>query len=129
MTVRVEHCAQVSLMDDGRNGVSLARAVLASTAGGGWRAVSCSEVVLTPEEALRLAEAIRHPSSLDYGGGFFEDANTGENVLHADLVPMESFCLYWLRERGEDPTDSLWDTDWPDAWADEIEKAAKEAQE
>lgn len=81
---------------------------------------------LEPKEAVRLAEAIRHPSSLDYGSGFFQDLRTGENALHADLVPMESFFLYWSRERGPDATDSLWDTEWPDAWAEDIERAAKE---
>lgn len=129
MTVRVEHGAYPVLLNDGTEGVKIERAVMVSEMGGArWKTLSCSEVALTSKEALRLAGAIRHPSSIDYGSRFFEDADTGMPALHADLVPMESFFLYWIRERGEDPTDSLWDTVWPDVWADEIERAAREAQ-
>lgn len=82
------------------------------------------EVVLTLGDAMRLARVIRHPAE---ESGLFEDARTGRFALDADYVPCESYELHWYRDCGPDAYDSLNDTGWPEAWADEIERAVKEA--
>ena len=78
---------------------------------------------LTPEDAIRLAKIIRDPGS---GYGSFNDALTGEDALWADFSPCEYYDLTWYR-KGKDGQDSLWDTEWPEAFAYDLIVAAREA--
>lgn len=118
MTVSVEHSAYPWRE---RHVVFVERRVFRN-----GRVTASDRKALTPEDAMRLARIIRDQGS-DYG--LFDDALTGEEALSVDFAPCEYHDLTWRRPKVRDATESLWDADWPEAFAYDLIVAAREAME
>ena len=119
MTITVDYTANAAICD-GKPAVVVSRAVYVDGI-----ETTCDRAALSPEDALRLAQAIREPEKTL----LFEDVRTGGYALNLEYGPYDFYDLYWYRDRGPNACDSVWSTEWPGLWADEIEKAAGEAKE
>lgn len=73
------------------------------------------EIFLTPDDALALAEAVReHPTNL----------LTVRDVVHPATwyIQITGWRMIWHKE-GASRTDCLWESDWPEIFAAELERA------